>query len=139
MSPDDVRQQIELKVVELLRNAVTEGTMTEERSQKIAQVVLEFLQPGMSWQALYKAIPKLDDAAQEISPIIVPYLREYEDKVAQAAEVTVRDFIRQGKYDAAVKLTQRVIAQDVDLVWSGGARSSSAGQASAKPVTPKSS
>ncbi len=124
MSPDDLRQQIELKVVELLRSAVSEGTMTEERSQKIAQVVLEYLQPGMSWQQLYKAIPKLDDAAQEISPIIVPYLREYEDKVAQAAEVTVRNFIKQGKYDAAVKLTQRVIAQDVDLVW----------QASAKPT-----
>ncbi|MBI3559769.1 hypothetical protein HY087_01405 [Candidatus Gottesmanbacteria bacterium] len=122
MSPDDIRQQIELKVVELLRKAVTEGTMTEERSQQIAKLVLEHLQPGMSWQQLYKAIPKLDDASQEISPIIIPYLREYEDKVAQAAEGTVRDFIRQGKYDAAVKLAERVIAQDVDLVWTASAK-----------------
>lgn len=122
MTPDDIRQQIELKVVEFLRKVVTEGTMTEERSQAIAKLVLEHLTPGMSWQALYKAIPKLDDASQEISPIIVPYLREYEDRVAQAAEVTVRDFIRQGKYDAAVKLAQRVIAQDVDLVWTASAK-----------------
>lgn len=134
MSPDDIRQQIELKVVELLRSAVEAGTMTQERSQKIAQVVLELLRPGMSWKELYQAIPRLDDAAQEISPIIVPYLREYEDKVAQAAETAVRDFIREGKYDAAVSLAQRVVAQDVDIVWSGGARSSSAGQATAKPV-----
>jgi hypothetical protein len=126
MSPDDVRQQIELKVVELLRTAVTEGTMTEERSQKVAQVVLEHLRPGMTWSELYKAIPRLDDAAQEVSGIIVPYLREYEDNVAQAAGRTVSDFIRQGKYDAAVHLTRRVIAQDVDLVW----------QASAKPAKP---
>lgn len=122
MSPDDIRQQIELKVVELLRNAVTEGTMTEERSQHIAKLVLEYLTPGMSWQALYKAIPKLDDASQEISPIIIPYLHEYEDKVAQAAEGAVRDFIRQGKYDAAVNLANRVIAQDVDLVWTASAK-----------------
>lgn len=125
MTPDDLRQQIELKVVEFLRKTVTEGTMTEERSQAIAKLVLEHLTPGMSWQALYKAIPKLDDASQEISPIIIPYLREYEDKIAQSAEVTVRDFIRQGKYDAAARLAERVIAQDVDLVW----------QASAKPTT----
>ena len=122
MTPDDIRQQIELKVVELLRKAVTDGTMTEERSQAIAKAVLEYLQPGMSWQQLYKAIPKLDDAAQEISPIIIPYLREYEDKVAQAAEQTVREFIRQGKYDAAARLADRVIAQDVDLVWTASAK-----------------
>jgi len=122
MSPDDVRQEIELKVVELLRNAVAEGTMTEERSQKIAQVVLELLQPNMSWDELYRAIPKLDDASQEISPIIVPYLREYEDKITKNAETVVRNFIRQGQYDAAVTLAQKVINQDVKLVWTGSGK-----------------
>lgn len=126
MSPDTIRQQIELKVVELLRNAVSEGTMTEERSQAIAKLVLTNLTPGMSWQELYRAIPKLDDAAQEISPIIVPYLREYENQIAQAAEKTVRDYIHLGKYDAAIDLAKKVIGQEVNIVWT----------ASAKPSTP---
>lgn len=126
MTPDTLRQQIELKVVELLRNAVSEGTMTEERSQAIAKLVLEHLTPGMSWSELYKAIPKLDDAAQEISPIIVPYLREYENQIAQAAEKTVSDYIHLGKYDAAINLAKKVIDQEVDIVWT----------ASAKPAAP---
>lgn len=126
MSPDTIRQQIELKVVELLRKAVTEGTMTEERSQAIAKLVLTHLTPGMKWAELYKAIPKLDDAAQEISPIIVPYLREYENQIAQAAQKTVSDYIHLGEYDAAINLAKKVIAQEVNIVWT----------ASAKPTTP---
>lgn len=122
MSPDTIRQQIELKVVELLRNAVSEGTMTEERSQAIAKLVLTNLTPGMSWSELYKAIPLLDDAAQEISPIIVPYLREYETQIAQAAQKSVSDYIHLGNYDAAIDLAKKVIDQEVDIVWTASAK-----------------
>lgn len=122
MTPDDIRQQIELKVVDLIKDKLADGTMTEERSQQISQMVLNTLKPGMNLEELYKAIPTLDDAAQELSPIIVPYLREYEDKIAQAAEVSVRNLIRQGQYDAAVKLSNNVINQDIKLVWSGSAK-----------------
>ena len=54
MSPDDIRQEIELKVVNFLKEKATEGTMTEERSQQIAQRVLDTLTPGMSLEELYK-------------------------------------------------------------------------------------
>lgn len=122
MSPDDLRQRIELNVVELIKTKLADGTMTEERSQQISQMVLDTLKPGMNLEELYKAIPKLDDAAQELSTIIIPYLREYEDKIAQTAEGTVRSLIRQGQYDAAVKLSQNVINQDVALVWQGAGK-----------------
>ncbi len=122
MSPDDIRQQIELAVVELIKVKLADGTMTEERSQQISQMVLNTLKPGMNLEELYRAIPKLDDAAQELSPIILPYLREYEDKVAQAAEVSVSSLIRQGQYDAAVNLSKNVINQDIKLVWQGSGK-----------------
>lgn len=112
MSPDDVRQEIEFKVVELLKRLVEEGVMTEERSQMVAQMVLDTLQPGMNWEALLKAIPRLDDTATELSPIILPYLREYETMVAQKATAQVSNLIRMGQYDAAVKLSKQVIAQE---------------------------
>ncbi len=112
MSPDDVRQEIELKIVELLKRLVEEGIMTEERSQMVAQMVLDTLRPGMNWEELMKAIPKLDDTATELSPIILPYLREYESMVAQKATVQVASLIRMGQYDAAVKLSKQVIAQE---------------------------
>lgn len=123
MTPDDIRQQIELKIVELIKAKLADGTMGEERSQQISQMVLDALRPGMSWSELYRAIPKLDDAAPELSPVILPYLREYEERVAKSAEESVRQLIRQGQYDAAVGLVDRVIKQEVDLVWEGSGRS----------------
>lgn len=122
MTPDDIRQQIELKVVEFLKNKVNDGTMTEERSQQVAQRVLEVLVPDMSFEALYKAIPTLDDTCPEISFIIVPYLQEYEKEVTHKAQKSVSDLIQTGQYDSAVKLAKKVITQDVDLVWQGSGK-----------------
>ena len=122
MSPDDIRQQIELQVVELIKAKLADGTMTEERSQQISRMVLDTLKPGMSIETLYKAIPKLDDAAQELSPIIVPALRDYEDNIAQKALPSVQEYIRLGEYDAAIALSKKVINQDVSLVWQGSGK-----------------
>ncbi len=119
MTPDDLRQQIELNVVELIKEKLSDGTITEERSQQISQMVLDTLQPGMSFEELYKAIPKLDDAFPELSPIILPILKEYETNVTQQVKQNVENLIRQGQFDAAAKLAQKVIAQDVKVVWTG--------------------
>lgn len=122
MSPDDIRQQIELKVVEMIKAKLSDGTMTEERSQQISQVVLDTLKPGMSLEELHKAIPKLDDTASELSPIILPILAQYEKNIAQQAIPPVRNYIKTGQYDAAVNLSKKVIDQDVKLVWSGSSK-----------------
>lgn len=120
MTSDDIRQQIELKVVELIKDRLADGSMTEERSQQISQAVLDILTPGMTLEELYKAIPKLDDNATELSPVIVPILREYEQNIAQGALTNIRQFIKQGQYDAAATLSKNVINQDVKLAWGKG-------------------
>ncbi len=122
MTPDDLRQQIELKVVEMIKEKLSDETMTEERSQQISQMVLDTLQPGMSFEELYKAIPKLDDSLPELSPIIVPILKEYEINVTQQVKQNVENLIKQGQYDAAAKLAEKVIAQEVKVVWSGSGK-----------------
>jgi len=119
MTPDDIRQQIELNVVELIKEKLADGTMTEERSQQISQIVLDSLQPGMNFEELYKAIPKLDDAFPELSPIILPILKEYETNITQQVKQNVENLIRQGQFDAAAKLAQKAVDQDVKLVWTG--------------------
>lgn len=121
MSPDDIRQEIELKVVEMVKQALTDGALTEGRAQELSQIVLDTLQPGMSFQDLFKAIAKLDDTAPELSPIIVPYLRHYEDNIAQKTEQNVRNLIKLGQFDAAAKLAENVIKQNVEVVWTGKA------------------
>lgn len=119
MTPDDLRQQIELSVVELIKSRLTDGSITEERAQALSQIVLDTIKPDMSFEALYKAAAKLDDHAPELAPIVLPLMQEYEKTIVSQAQHTVSSLIRQGQYDAATNLAQKAIAQDIDLVWTG--------------------
>lgn len=123
MTPDDLRQKVELRVVEMIKQKLTEGTLNEERSQAIAQHVLDSLKPGMSFQELYKAIFKLDDMYGELCPVTLPIIREYEETVTKQAQRTVSQLISQGKYEEAEKLAQQTVSGNINIVW----------QASAKP------
>ncbi len=122
MSPDDIREQLEATIVDLIKAKVEAEEMTEERAQGLAQMVLDKLKPGMSLEELYRVLPHLDDNFTEISHIIIPYLRDYEEGVTQKAAVEVQQLIHQGQYKEAQSLADRVIKQDVKLVWTGSAK-----------------
>ncbi len=122
MSPDDIREQIEAAVVDLIKQKVEAEEMSEERAQQLAQSILERLKPGMSLEDLYKALPHLDDNFSEISHIVVPYLRDYEEGVAKPAIDQVSKLIREGRYAQAQSLAEKVISQDVKLVWTGSGK-----------------
>lgn len=121
MSPDDVRETIELAVVEMIKKNVADGTMTEARAQQISQIVLELIKPGMDFKDLYKAIFKLDDTCNELSAVVLPYAQSYEKNIANKATNMVANYIRIGNYDAAVKLAEDVVQEDVKLEWQGKA------------------
>lgn len=122
MSPDDIREKIEAQIVDIIKAKVEAEEMSEERAQQLAQAVLAGLKPGMSLEELYKALPHLDDHFSEISHVIVPYLRDYEQGVTQKAAHQVQQLIRDKKYKEAQELAERVIRQDVKLVWTGAAK-----------------
>lgn len=122
MSPDEIREQIEANIVDLIKAKVEAEEMTEDRAQELAQLVLDKLKPGMSLEELYKVLPHLDDTFSEVSHIIVPYMRNYEEGVTQKAAVEVQQLIRQGQYKEAQSLADRVIKQDVKLVWTGSSK-----------------
>jgi len=122
MTPDQIREDIELAVVELIKAKLADGTMTDARSQQISQMVLDTLKPGMSLEELYKAIFTLDDKCTELSPIVLPYAQKYEENIAQKASDVVSSYIKVGKYDAAIKLTDDVVNENVKLQWQGSAR-----------------
>lgn len=122
MTPDDLRQKVELKTVEMIKEKLAEGTITEERSQAIAQHILDSLKPGMTFQELYKAIFKLDDMYGELAPVTLPIIREYEDTVMKQAQKTVQQLIAQGKYQEAEKLAHDSIAGNLNIVWQASAK-----------------
>lgn len=122
MTPDELRQQLELKIVELIKSKLEDGSLTEDRAQAMSQMVLDTLQPGMSFEQLYRAVPKLDDTFPELSVVVLPVVREYEQSINQQALTGVRELIKQGQYDAASKLATRAITQDVKLEWRGSGK-----------------
>jgi hypothetical protein len=122
MTPNDLRQQIELETVDFLKLKLDNGEFTEARAKQLAQRVLEVLQEGMSFEELYRAIPTLDDTMPELAPIVLPHVRDYEMNVTQQALESVRNLIKQGQYDAAAALGKKASSRDVELVWTASAK-----------------
>ena len=122
MTPDDIRQQIELRAVELIKGKLADGSMTEERAQQASQTVLDTLKPGMSFEELYRAIARLDDVVQELSPIVLPMMEQYERDIVKPIEKDVKNLIIQGQYDAATSLAKKAINQDIKMQWTGSGK-----------------
>ncbi len=123
MTPDELREQIELEVVDFLRAKIDSGEFTDVRAKQLAQRVLDVLRVGMSFEELYRAIPTLDDTMPELAPIVLPHVRDYETNVTSQALENVRNLIKQGQFDAAAELGKKASTRDIDLVWTGGAKS----------------
>lgn len=121
-TPDQIREHIEETIVALLQTRLEAGTITEERSRQISQIVLELLKPGMSLEELYKAIFKLDDSCPELSGVVLPYAQEYEKDITKKAVDVVTNYIKMGKYDAAAKFAEKVVRNDVDIEWHASAK-----------------
>ena len=122
MSPDEIREDIELKIVEHIRQLLDDAVITEARAQQLSEIALRTLTPGMTLEELYRAIPKLDDSATELSPIVMPYMRDYEENITKQAQITVQELIKTGQYDAAVKLSKEAIEKKVNLMWQGSSK-----------------
>ena len=122
MTPDDLRQQIELQVVELIKKKLADGSMTEERAQQASQVVLDTLKPGMSFEELYQAVGRLDDVVQELAPVVLPILKQYEQDIVKPIQKNVTELIMQGQYNAATRLAKQAIGQDIKMEWTGSAK-----------------
>lgn len=122
MTPDDIRQHIELQVVDLIKKKLDDGTMTEERAQQASQVVLSTLTPGMSYEQLYQAVGKLDDEVQELAPVVLPFMEQYERDIVKPIGENVKDLIMQGQYDAATNLAKQAISQDIKIERTGSGK-----------------
>jgi len=125
MTADELREEIELQIVELLKEKLETGEVTEERAAQISEKALTILQPSMSLEELYKAVPTLDDSMPELATVVLPFVRQYEENVTGQGLESVRELIKQGQYDAAAKLGKKVASTDVELTWTGAGKSSS--------------
>ena len=90
MTADEIREDIELAVVELIKAKLADGTMTEMRSQQISQLVLDTLKPGMSLEELYKAILPLMTHVQNLLPLSFPMHRNMKKILRKSQRYSIK-------------------------------------------------
>jgi len=116
---DELRKEIELEVVELLKTKLESGEITEKRAQQISEQVLSRLHEGMTYEELYSAISNLDNSMTELAVIVLPFVRDHEKQVQEQGVGALRELIKQGQYDAAAKLGRIISTSDSMTQWQG--------------------
>ena len=110
-----MREQVQKAVVEVITKGLQDGTVTEERAKNIAKMILEKLPEGIIYQEFITILPKLDDDYQEVSPVIIPIMEQYEAKMRETNDIKITELIKDGKIDEALNLTNQAIEKERDL------------------------
>lgn len=98
----ELRDKLQSDVVALITEKLQAGEMTQERSKKIAQMVLEKLPEGINYDELMQIVPKLDDEFAELADVVVPIMVEYEKKIHQILENRVMRLVKEQKFKEAI-------------------------------------
>jgi hypothetical protein len=112
---DELRKQVQADIVRIVTSKLQKGLINEARAKEIAQLVLEKLPEGMSYQKLIEIIPTLDDHFDELTAAVVPIMMEYERKMHDIVNAKVAQLIKDGKLDEALSMTQKAIEFDRQL------------------------
>jgi len=110
-----LREKVQSDVVALITERLKSGEMSQERSKKIATMVLEKLPENISYQELMQVIPKLDDEFLELAGVVVPIMSEYEKKLHAAIEGRVLELVRAKKFKEAMLEARRGIELEKGL------------------------
>ncbi len=97
-----LRERIQKDIVALITDKLRSGEMSQERAQKIAATVLEKIPENISYEELYRILPKLDDDFRELADVVVPMMVEYEKKVRKTIEDRVLKLVRDKKFKEAM-------------------------------------
>ncbi|MBD3280299.1 hypothetical protein GF389_02115 [Candidatus Dojkabacteria bacterium] len=104
-----LREKVQSQVVALITERLKAGEMTQERSKKIASMVLEKMPEDINYKELMNVIPKLDDEFGELAEVVIPIMTEYEKKLHKAIENRVLSLVREKKFKEAMIEARRGI------------------------------
>jgi len=112
---EDLREKIQQKIVDVVSRKLESGQMTQERAKTIAQLVLEKLPEGISYEKLMQVLPTLDDHFEELSAAVLPIIQEYETKVKAEVDKKIKQLVKEGKLDELLELTNKAIEFESNL------------------------
>ncbi len=101
MDPEDYRKKIEIDILKVIEEKLTNGQMDVERAKAIAAMVLEKLHPPVSLEQIYQIVPTLDDEFKELSKVVMEVTYDHEKRTVEIVSKYAEELIKSGKFDEA--------------------------------------
>ncbi len=114
-NPEDIKNTIQARIVELITAKLESGQMTPERAKEIAQMILDKLSGNLPFEDLVKIIPKLDDQFEELGAVIVPVMIDYEKKMREEINSKIDNHLQQKNFDEVLRLAKEAIELESQL------------------------
>ncbi|MBI3620110.1 hypothetical protein HY214_03145 [Candidatus Roizmanbacteria bacterium] len=106
---EEFRKFIETQVLGIIQQLAEKGNTPQEQIQKLAQLTIDLIKPGMTLEELFQNAVKLDDRHSELAPVVYQVMKEYEKKYEQKAVAQVSQLVKMGRYDDAASVVKKVL------------------------------
>lgn len=114
-NPDDLKSEIQSKIVDLITKKLESGQMSPERAKEIAKMILDKLSGSYTFEELIKIIPKLDDQFEELGQVIVPVMVDYEKRMREEINTKINDHLQQKNFDEVLRIAKDAITMESQL------------------------
>lgn len=107
MDPEEYRKKIELDILKIIEEKLTNGQMDVERAKAIARMVLDKLHPPLTLEQIYKIAPTLDDEFTELAAAIALVLKDHEEEIKKIVTEHAQMLIQSGKINEATQILKK--------------------------------
>lgn len=108
MDSEEYRKKIELDILKIIEEKLTNGQMDADRAKAIARMVLDSLHPPLTLEQIYEIVPTLDDHFNELSAAVFSVIRDHDLKVREIVSEHAQQLIKSGKLDEALSVIESV-------------------------------
>ncbi len=112
MDPEEVRKKLELDILAVIEQKLTNGQMDVERAQDIARMVLDRLHPPLTLEQIFTVAPVLDDEFSELATAVLPVIEMHEEEIKRVVSEHAQNLIKSGKFDEAEELLKKTNQED---------------------------
>lgn len=108
MDIEAYRKKIELDILKIMEEKLSNGQMGTERAKAIALMVLNKLHPPLTLEQIYEIVPTLDDHFTELAAAVLPVIQEHDARISKIVSEHAEKLIKMGKIDEASKILKQV-------------------------------
>lgn len=106
---DGFRKFIEYEAATTIISLLEKGMIDQPKSEKLSQLTLDLITPGMTVEELYLNGVKLDDHDPELAPVVYKIMKIYEEKFEKKALSQVSAMVKNKQYAHAEDLVKKVL------------------------------